>query len=160
FDPQNRRHQYPLTTCTECGPRYSIIRQLPYDRPSTSMADFPLCSACEAEYTDADCRRFHAQPVACPTCGPQVAFRDPQGVTMQSGSNAVHAAAGMLQDGRIVAVKGLGGFQLLVRADRSECVARLRARKHRPTKPFAVMVRSMEEVERLAHVSPVERQLL
>jgi hydrogenase maturation protein HypF len=160
FDRDDRHYDYPLTTCTECGPRYSIIRRLPYDRPQTSMASFPLCRACDAEYGNPDRRRFHAQPIACPKCGPQVALWDDRGAPCGHGPEVIRVAADLLHKGRIVALKGLGGFQLVVRADRSDCVARLHACKHRPTKPLAAMVRSLAEAEHLARISVTERCLL
>jgi hydrogenase maturation protein HypF len=159
-DPADRRHGYPLTTCTECGPRYSLIRRMPYDREATGMSAFPLCPACSEEYDDPESRRFHAQPIACPSCGPRVALWEADGATLETGAPAVRAAAACLREGRVVAVKGLGGFQLLVRADRPEAVRRLRERKRRPTKPLAVMAPSREAAERLARVGPEERQLL
>jgi hydrogenase maturation protein HypF len=160
LNPGDRRREHALTTCTDCGPRYSIIERMPYDRAHTSMAGFSLCRACQAEYSNPDDRRFHAQPIACPKCGPQVTLCDDRGTECKRGSEAIRTAGNLLHEGRILALKGLGGFQLLVRADRSESVARLRARKGRPTKPFAIMVRSLTEAERLARISPTERRLL
>ncbi len=159
-NPADRRHGYPFTTCTDCGPRYSILRRMPYDRPDTTMAGFPLCPACRAEYEGPDHRRFHAQPIACPDCGPRVALWGPTGREMGTGPDAVRRAAGLLREGRVLALKGLGGFQLLVRADSSEAVARLRQRKGRPTKPLAVMVPTLAAAARLAEVGPTERGLL
>jgi hydrogenase maturation protein HypF len=160
FDPADRRHGYPFTNCTECGPRYSILTGLPYDRPATSMRTFTLCPACRAEYERPEDRRFHAQPIACPACGPRVTLRDPDGVVLARAKDAVVASRAMLEAGQILALKGLGGFQLLVRADRSDGVARLRARKHRPTKPLAVMVPTLEAAAGLGVVGEIERRLL
>ncbi len=130
-DPEDRRFRYPFINCTQCGPRYTLIESLPYDRPNTSMAGFPLCPECEAEYLDPADRRFHAEPVACPACGPQVAF---------DGADAPMDAAVMaLRKGRILAVKGIGGFHLVCDARNADAVARLRDRKRRPDKPLAVM---------------------
>lgn len=139
LDPAARRHRYPFTNCTECGPRYSIIAALPYDRPATAMAGFTLCPDCGREYRDPLDRRFHAQPVACPECGPRLAFLGPGGAPGPFGEAALAAAAGLLRQGGILALKGLGGFQLLVDARSEPAVRRLRARKGRPAKPLAVM---------------------
>jgi hydrogenase maturation protein HypF len=160
FDPCDRRHGYPFTNCTDCGPRYSIIGGLPYERAATSMRRFVMCSACRQEYGCPEERRFHAQPNACGACGPHVALWDCDGRELARGEDALIAAAGLIRDGRIVALKGLGGFQLLVRADRSGPVARLRGKKGRPSKPLAVMVPSLEAAARLGVVGPVERRLL
>ena len=130
-DPGDRRFRYPFINCTQCGPRYTLIESLPYDRPNTSMAGFPLCSACEAEYLDPTDRRFHAEPVACPACGPQV--------SLGTADAPMDAAVAALRDGRILAVKGIGGFHLVCDARNAEAVARLRDRKCRPDKPLAVM---------------------
>lgn len=160
LDPHDRRHDYPFTTCTDCGPRFSIVRAMPYDRERTTMAEFPLCRRCRAEYEGPFDRRFHAEPIACPTCGPRVWLTDAAGQDLADGELAIRAAAEQLQFGQIVALKGLGGFQLLVRADSSGAVARLRQRKRRPTKPFAVMVPSLTQVRLVAHTTAVERALL
>ena len=156
----DRRHGYALTTCTDCGPRYSIIRVMPYDRPGTTMEGFALCPSCDKEYHDPSDRRFHAQPIACPRCGPHVWLCDPTGRTLAEGEGAVRAATDFLRQGQIVALQGVGGFQLLVRADQSTAVCRLRERKQRPTKPFAVVVSSLEHADRLGVLSATERALL
>ena len=137
--PGGRRHRYPFTNCTYCGPRYSIIEGLPYDRPRTSMKGFPLCPACEGEYRDPRDRRFHAQPVACPVCGPRLRLVALDGITRAEGEAALQASAELLRQGGVLALKGLGGYQLLVEATSGEAVRRLRARKRREEKPFAVM---------------------
>lgn len=137
-DPRERRYRYPFINCTHCGPRFTIIRAMPYDRPDTSMAAFPLCVPCESEYRNPADRRFHAQPVACPDCGPQLEWRVP-GVQLKRDA-ALSAAVEMLNNGGIVAIKGLGGFHLACDAQNAQAVARLRERKHRPTKPLAVML--------------------
>ena len=136
FDPCDRRYVYPFTTCTDCGPRYSILRSLPYDRSFTSMDVFPMCTACRAEYEDPLCRRFHAEPIACPDCGPQVLLYERPGQPLARRDQAIRAAAAHLSAGRIVALKGLGGFQLLVRADADEAVARLRSARFAPPSPW------------------------
>ncbi len=160
FDPSERRHNYPFTNCTNCGPRWSIIERLPYDRPWTSMASFEMCAACRAEYEDPADRRFHAQPIACPRCGPTLQLLDIQGHELAVGEAALSAAAEALLAGRIVALKGLGGFQLLTDATSAEAVARLRRRKQRPDRPFAVMLASPEETRKYCRVSDEEvRQL-
>jgi len=142
--PDDRRYRYPFTTCTNCGPRFSLVRELPYDRERTSMACFPLCRDCEREYTDPSDRRFHAEPVACPVCGPRLWLADDSGGEIGSIADPIADAVTELLAGRIVAVKGLGGFQLACRADSSEAVMRLRQRKKRLGKPFAVMVRDID----------------
>ncbi|WP_018330651.1 carbamoyltransferase HypF [Actinomycetospora chiangmaiensis] len=133
-DPADRRHRYPFVNCTRCGPRFTIVRAVPYDRATTTMAGFAMCAACAAEYRDPADRRFHAQPTCCPACGPTLRLGD------RSGDAALRAAAGLLADGAVLAVKGLGGYHLAARADDEAAVARLRARKHRAEKAFAVMV--------------------
>lgn len=136
FDPRDRRYRYPFINCTQCGPRYTLIASLPYDRPRTSMAAFPLCPACEAEYRDPHNRRFHAEPIACPTCGPQLSWR---GTTTATRDAALHAALGALREGGIIAVRGVGGYHLMADACNDVAVARLRQRKQRPARPFAVL---------------------
>jgi hydrogenase maturation protein HypF len=160
FDPVNRRQAYPFTNCTACGPRYSILCAMPYDRPATAMRLFPMCVECDAEYHIPDDRRFHAQPNACATCGPRVGLWDREGRVIADSHRGVAAAAELLRQGQVVALKGLGGFQLLVRADQSEPVCRLRQRKNRPSKPLAVMVSSIEAAEEIAALGLVERRLL
>ncbi len=160
LDPLDRRHGYPLTTCTECGPRYSLIVQMPYDRATTGMREFVMCPACESEYGDPKSRRCHAQPISCSSCGPQVALWDGDGGFLSSSPGAVRLAADHLRAGRVLALKGLGGFQLLVRADQSDAVRRLREHKRRPTKPLAVMAPSAEVAGRFVHIGPMERDIL
>lgn len=159
-DPQQRRYGYPMTNCTNCGPRWSIIERLPYDRPRTSMARFVMCDDCQAEYDDPTDRRFHAQPIACPRCGPTLSLLDTGGKETHAGDEALSAAAEALRSGRIVAIKGLGGFQLLVDATDPEAVDLLRQRKRRPDKPLALMFSSLEEVRQRCHVSDEEAQVL
>lgn len=137
-DPRERRYRYPFINCTHCGPRFTIIRAMPYDRPATSMAAFPLCAPCEAEYRNPADRRFHAQPVACPDCGPALAWR--AGDVTAAGEAALSAAVKTLKNGGIVAIKGLGGFHLACDARDPQAVATLRSRKQRPGKPLAVMI--------------------
>lgn len=160
FDPANRRHRHPFTNCTHCGPRYSIIEGVPYDRARTSMRIFPMCAGCRAEYEDPADRRFHAQPNACPACGPRLALWSPAGVVLSERDEALRTAAGTLRAGRIVAVKGVGGFQLMVAADQPEAVARLRARKRREEKPFALMVGDVAAARQWCAVSALEELLL
>jgi hydrogenase maturation protein HypF len=133
----DRRHRYPFINCTQCGPRYTLIEALPYDRRNTSMRVFPLCAACEREYLDPQDRRFHAEPVACPDCGPQLLFEEAGART--TGTNALDAAVDTIAVGRIVAIKGIGGYHLVCDASNHDAVERLRSRKHRPDKPLAVM---------------------
>jgi hydrogenase maturation protein HypF len=160
FDPTNRRYRYPFTNCTNCGPRYSIIEALPYDRPHTSMRGFPMCPACQAEYEDPTNRRFHAQPNACPVCGPQLAFWNNNGIFLAEQDDALHAAAEALRQGWVVAIKGLGGFHLCVDARSHEAVDRLRQRKMRPSKPFALMIPDLAAAETYCELSTAEHQLL
>ncbi len=160
FDPADRRYRYPFTNCTNCGPRFSIIRGLPYDRPNTTMASFPLCEACQREYDDPADRRFHAQPTACPVCGPHLELWDGQGSVLALHHDALLAAVVIIRRGGILAVKGLGGFHLLVNAANEEAVRLLRARKHREEKPLAMMYPSLEQIRRDCEVSPLEERLL
>jgi hydrogenase maturation protein HypF len=161
LDPADRRFRYPFINCTNCGPRATIIDELPYDRAQTSMAVFPLCADCAAEYRDPADRRFHAEPVACPTCGPRLAYR-PTGAPAPTGyaEDALGAAVADIAAGRIVAVKGLGGYHLACDATDAAAVGRLRDRKRRWAKPFAVMVRDLAAAEALARVTAAERRLL
>ncbi len=138
-DPADRRHGYPFINCTQCGPRYTLIEALPYDRPNTSMAGFPLCAACRREYQDPLDRRFHAEPVACPVCGPHLAFVEPGRAPVTGDAAAVAAAVSILRSGRVLAVRGIGGYHLLCDACDEVAVRRLRERKRRPDKPLAVM---------------------
>jgi hydrogenase maturation protein HypF len=162
FDPADRRYRYPFTNCTNCGPRFTIIRDVPYDRPSTTMAGFAMCARCQAEYEDPRDRRFHAQPNACPQCGPSVALLDGGGQRLGAGAarDLLQAAAWALRDGAIVAVKGIGGFHLACRADDERAVATLRARKHREDRPFALMVGSIAAAGLLVTLGERERELL
>lgn len=157
--PGDRRFRYPFTTCTNCGPRFSLVRALPYDRERTSMSCFPFCADCEREYQDPADRRFHAEPVACPACGPRLWLADAEGRDTEAG-DPVAAARGELLDGRIVAVKGIGGFQLACRADSTAAVTRLRERKRRFGKPFAVMVRDLETARRLVDLDEASEILM
>jgi hydrogenase maturation protein HypF len=162
FDPTDRRFRYPFINCTNCGPRFTIIRGVPYDRPLTTMTAFAMCDRCQAEYDDPGDRRFHAQPNACPDCGPSVALLDAAGepVSTAGALDALQAGARALRDGRILAVKGLGGFHLACRADDEATVATLRARKHREDKPFALMAASIEAAGSLVALSAQECALL
>jgi hydrogenase maturation protein HypF len=160
LDPRNRRYGYAFTNCTNCGPRFTIVRDIPYDRPSTTMADFPMCPACHGEYHDPLDRRFHAQPNACPDCGPHARMLDAAGNDLAGPETWVYKAAEMLRNGVTLAVKGLGGFHLACDAASAGAVKRLRERKRRPHRPFAVMVRDLETVRRICRVSPEEEQFL
>ncbi len=159
-DPNDRRHRYPFINCTACGPRYSIVAAMPYDRARTTMSGFTMCPACQSEYDEPADRRFHAEPNACPVCGPQLSFWDAAGATMATRDAALRAAADAIRNGEIVAVKGIGGFHLICDARDEAAVARLRQRKNRETKPFAVMAPDLREAERLCRVSGKERALL
>ncbi|HVR40626.1 MAG TPA: carbamoyltransferase HypF, partial [Thermoanaerobaculia bacterium] len=159
FDPRNRRHLYPFTNCTNCGPRYSIVRDIPYDRANTTMARFTMCKDCQREYDDPRDRRFHAQPNACPVCGPQLTAMTPQGREI-STDDPIHFASRAIGAQLIVAVKGLGGFHLACDATSLLAVMRLRDRKHREAKPLAVMVRDLAHAEEIAILDAEERTLL
>ncbi len=158
-DPGNRRHGYPFLNCTECGPRFTIIRAMPYDRERTSMASFAMCAACREEYKNPRDRRFHAEPTACPACGPRLALLDAGGRVLDV-INPLQAAVAALQTGQIVALKGLGGYHLACDATSTEAVSRLRRRKARDAKPLAMMVRSLDGARQLCVVSDGEAALL
>lgn len=160
MDPSDRRHRYPFINCTNCGPRFSILLALPYDRPNTTMRGFTMCPDCASEYEDPMDRRFHAQPVACPVCGPRLRLLDSEGGELSSGDQALKDAVTELHRGRVVALKGLGGFQLLVRADSDAAVLLLRQRKRRPAKPLALLVKGIGEAESLCFIGVRERELL
>ena len=158
-DPADRRYRYPFINCTNCGPRYTIIGGIPYDRATTSMGHFAMCPQCQSEYDDPADRRFHAQPNACPVCGPQVALYDHDRQRLQT-PDPIATVTDLLGQGRILAVKGLGGFHLAVDALNDEAVARLRRRKQREEKPLALMSPNLESIARYAHVGSKERELL
>lgn len=174
FDPADRRYHYPFINCTNCGPRLTIIRSLPYDRAATSMDRFPMCPECAAEYANPLDRRFHAQPDACFNCGPHIMWREASvgdepgeaaaplavGTTRETSDAIIDRCVELLANGGIVAIKGLGGFHLACDASNEQAVAELRRRKRRSNKPLAVMVRDLADVERLCHVNDVERGLL
>lgn len=174
FDPTDRRYHYPFINCTNCGPRFTIIRSLPYDRAATSMDCFPMCPECAAEYADPLDRRFHAQPDACFDCGPHITWSEAVngnacgnssatpavGTTREASDAIIERCVELLADGGIVAIKGLGGFHLACDASNEQAVAELRRRKRRSNKPLAVMVRDLADVERLCHVNDIERGLL
>jgi hydrogenase maturation protein HypF len=162
FDPRDRRYRYPFTNCTHCGPRLTIVRAIPYDRGNTSMDVFPMCPNCRAEYEDPGDRRFHAQPNACPVCGPRMWLENAPGVAQQPppGQDVIALAAQLIKQGAILAVKGLGGFHLACDATDAEAVARLRQRKHRFRKAFALMARDLDMVRRYARIAPQEQALL
>jgi len=161
-DPRDRRYRYPFLNCTNCGPRFTIVRAIPYDRPATTMAGFVMCAACQAEYEDPLDRRFHAQPNACPACGPQVRLleRDGTPVDEDPGDDPLRAAVRDLLDGKILAIKGLGGYHLACRADDERAVAELRSRKHREDRPFALLVSDVQAARALVECSEPEAALL
>jgi hydrogenase maturation protein HypF len=161
-DPADRRYRYPFVNCTACGPRFTIVTDVPYDRRATTMAAFAMCEDCRAEYEDPGDRRFHAQPIACPRCGPTLRLIDPDGAPAPLGGarDALEAAAQALQAGLIVAVKGIGGYQLACRADSQPAVTRLRARKHREDKPLAVMASDPGHAATLVHLTAADAALL
>ncbi len=158
FDKNDRRYRYPYINCTNCGPRFTIIKDIPYDRKNTTMAKFPMCPVCEKEYTDIEDRRYHAQPTCCPDCGPGLIYCGADGAP-ESGE-PIALTKNALWQGRIVAIKGLGGYHLAARADDPELAIELRRRKHRDEKPFAIMCRDLDEVRRHCFVSEEEEKLL
>jgi len=160
FNPGNRRYLYPFTNCTNCGPRFTIIESLPYDRPNTSMKIFLMCEACRTEYENPADRRFHAQPNACPECGPSLELWDNRGKVLAGRHEALLQAAESLRNGKILALKGVGGFQLLVDARNHQAVLRVRERKHREEKPFALMYGSLRSIKPSCEVSDLEQRLL
>jgi len=160
FEPENRRYRYPFINCTHCGPRYSIIERLPYDRPHTTMRAFPMCPQCRAEYEDPRDRRFHAQPIACPECGPELALWDRTGRVLETRHAALRATVEAIRAGRIAAVKGLGGFHLVADARDDGALQRLRDRKGREEKPFALMYPDMNAIRVDCEVTALEEQLL
>ncbi len=160
MDPENRRYRYPFTNCTNCGPRYSIINSIPYDRPATTMSGFHMCRKCLSEYEDPSNRRFHAQPNACPECGPHIELLDRNGKILAERDEALRRTASAILDGKIVAVKGLGGFHLIALASSDKVVQLLRKRKGRKTKPFALMFPSSDMISSFCEVSEMEKNLL
>ncbi|GAB4383366.1 MAG: carbamoyltransferase HypF [Elainellaceae cyanobacterium] len=160
LDPTNRRYRYPFTNCTHCGPRFSIIDALPYDRPHTTMRHFAMCKQCQSEYENPLNRRFHAQPNACPQCGPHLELWDQSGHVLASHDQALQMTADAIRQGQIVAIKGVGGFHLMVDAGNEAAIQRLRQAKHREAKPFALMYPSLERVKAHCQVSDLEAQML
>ncbi|MDA3047316.1 carbamoyltransferase HypF [Campylobacter sp. JMF_08 NE1] len=160
YDPQNKRYRYPFINCTNCGPRLSIIKKLPYDRANTTMAKFKMCEFCGGEYTDPLNRRYHAEPIACAKCGPKLFLKNKNGEILGIGEKAVIRLCEILSRGEIVAVKGLGGFHIMCDATNEDAVATLRIRKNRPDKPFAVMCKDYEMAKKFAKFSESEKELL
>lgn len=162
FDPADRRYRYPFINCTNCGPRFTIIKSLPYDRPKTTMKKFKMCLFCQQEYDDPTNRRFHAQPNACPKCGPFLSLLIKKGKTfhLSKDEDPIKKALSLLEEGKIVGIKSLGGFQLACDATREEVVQRLRQLKRRPAKPFAIMVKDINKLKQIADVTPVEEKLI
>ncbi|BCX79613.1 carbamoyltransferase HypF [Campylobacter sp. 19-13652] len=160
YDPTNLRYHYPFINCTNCGPRFSIIRALPYDRANTSMDKFKMCPTCKSEYTDPTNRRYHAQPVSCPNCGPRLSLLDKNGDFIASEDEAVSRVAKLIKQGRIIAIKGLGGFHLVCDATNDNALATLRERKNRPHKPFAIMAKDLAMAQNYASIDEVEASLL
>jgi len=160
YDFRNRRYRYPFINCTHCGPRFSIMESLPYDRPNTSMKSFPLCQDCRREYENPEDRRFHAQPIACPVCGPELCLWDETGRTIARRNDALIETVEIIRRGKIAAVKGLGGFHLICDARNTQAVELLRLRKRRDEKPFALMYPSFDAVEADCRAAPLEQRLL
>jgi hydrogenase maturation protein HypF len=160
FDPTNKRYLYPFINCTNCGPRYSIVEALPYDRPLTTMKQFAMCDFCESEYHDPSNRRFHAQPVACPECGPTLRYVKADGEEVARGNTVIELAAKALREGNILAIKGLGGYHLACDAKNEIAIAKLRERKFRKEKPFALMAKNLEVLEPYVFLDSVAKELL
>ena len=160
FDPADRRYRYPFINCTDCGPRFTIVKGVPYDRPQTTMAGFRMCAECQAEYDDPLDRRFHAQPNACPPAARGHAWWPGTVPGTEGEGDAIAQAAAMLADGAILAVKGIGGYHLACDAASEEAVAALRARKRREEKPFALMATGIEEARTLVELTTAEEELL
>ncbi len=162
FDPHDRRHQYPFINCTNCGPRFTIIKDIPYDRARTTMADFEMCGYCRDEYDDPLNRRFHAEPIACAACGPQLSLSEVMSapLAVAAGDDVIPRVREMLRDGKVIAIKGIGGFHLACDALNQTAVERLRSRKYREDKPFAMMAPSTEIIKEHCAVSPREEQVL
>ncbi len=160
LDKSNRRYAYPFTNCTNCGPRFSILENMPFDRSNTTMKNFRMCDQCQSEYESINNRRYHAQANTCPDCGPQLSLWDQSGQTIADKNNALLAAVDAISEGKIVALKGIGGFQLIVDASNDEAVSRLRQRKARPHKPFALMFPTEEDIEHYCELSKQENELL
>ena len=160
YDPTNPRYKYPFINCTNCGPRFSIIKALPYDRVNTTMSEFKMCEFCESEYKDPLNRRYHAEPISCPNCGPKLYLKDKFGKVLASENEAAKEAARLINEGKILAIKGLGGFHLVCDATNEAAVCELRARKHRPSKPFALMSKNLQNAREIAQISEAEAKLL
>jgi hydrogenase maturation protein HypF len=159
-NPYDRRYMYPFINCTHCGPRFSIIESLPYDRPNTSMKSFVMCEKCRDEYNDPSNRRFHAQPIACHDCGPHIELTDRNRTTLSAKYDALNEAVNSILEGNIIALKGLGGYQLICRADDKNVIRKLRERKHRDEKPFALMFPGIYSIKEICMVSPLEERVL
>lgn len=159
-DKSNFRHNYALTNCTNCGPRYSIIKTVPYDRSNTSMSEFELCSDCKVEYEDPTNRRYHAQPVSCNKCGPQIKLYNNKNEVLSKDINAIEQIANIIKSGSIVAIKGLGGFHLMCDATNTKVVEELRLRKNRPNKPFALMFKNIDQIKDYTNISLKEEEFL
>ena len=160
YDPTNPRYKYPFINCTNCGPRFSIIKALPYDRVNTTMSEFKMCEFCGGEYKDPLNRRYHAEPISCPNCGPKLYLKDKFGKVLASKNEAAKEAAKLINEGKILAIKGLGGFHLVCDATNEAAVCELRARKHRPSKPFALMSKNLQNARKIAQISEAEAKLL
>jgi len=159
FDSKNRRYLYPFINCTNCGPRFSIIESLPYDRPNTSMKRFEMCGLCREEYDDPMNRRFHAQPTACPECGPRLALWDDKGIIISEKEEALNSTVKLIKEGKIIALKGLGGFQLIVDASNDKAIKELRKRKLREEKPFALMFPNLDSINLVCPLLPLIRRV-
>lgn len=159
-DPSNRRYHYFFTNCTNCGPRYSIIKTVPYDRPNTSMKSFVMCQECQSEYINPNDRRYHAQPISCAKCGPTLSLKDTSGNILATNNESIYQLASLIRQGHIVCMKGMGGFHLICDARNSETIQKLRIKKRRPTKPFAVMFPSIEMIEEEGEITQEEKKAI
>ncbi|MCD8213487.1 MAG: Sua5/YciO/YrdC/YwlC family protein, partial [Campylobacter sp.] len=160
YDPKNPRYLYPFINCTNCGPRFSIIKSLPYDRKNTTMSKFTMCPRCLGEYQNPLDRRYHAQPISCPDCGPKLYLKDKSGKILSVQNEAAKQAANLIKDGKILAVKGLGGFHLVCDATNENTLNELRIRKNRPKKPFAIMCKDLAQAKIYAEISKAEEKIL
>ncbi|MBM7621233.1 hydrogenase maturation protein HypF [Bacillus tianshenii] len=159
-DPQNRRYRYPFINCTQCGPRYTIVQALPYDRPNTTMKEFAMCGDCQKEYEDPGDRRHHAQPICCPVCGPTITLHNRDGIAVADDYDAITETVNLIKKGNIIAIKGIGGYHLACDANQAEAIHKIRLRKKRPHRPLGIMVKSLEVAKSLCHITKSEEEIL
>ncbi|WP_254434227.1 Sua5/YciO/YrdC/YwlC family protein [Halobacillus sp. Marseille-Q1614] len=159
-DPTNRRYRYPFINCTQCGPRYTITKRLPYDRPYTTMGEFEMCPLCRSEYENPLDRRHHAQPICCPRCGPAIKLFDLKGKVISEDHEAIKGAVNQISQGKIAAVKGIGGYHLVCDAFQTSAIKRLRQKKNRPQRPLAIMVKSLDDAKKYCEINKLEEEML